>query len=84
MDELIQYLRKNLLLDFQGNLTPEKASQFLRSDGSNDAQKLANKLLLDKGVNEMMLVLADCLLENVQNTLANDAVRSHLNNYSQS
>ncbi|HTM19000.1 MAG TPA: hypothetical protein VL172_00775 [Kofleriaceae bacterium] len=84
MNQLIAYLRENLLLDFQGDLTLEMVRDFLKDDDSRDARTLLAKMVADRGTNEMMIVLADCLLDAVQRALSDDLIREQLRNYSES
>jgi len=82
--QLIRYLRENMILDFQGDLTLEMVRDFLRDDDSREARALMSKLVEDRGVNDMLITLADCLLEIVQRELNDDAVREQLRTYSES
>jgi hypothetical protein len=84
LNQLIAYLRENLLLDFQGDLTLEMVRDFLKDDDSRDARNLLAKMVADRGTNEMMIVLADCLLDAVQKALSDDLIREQLRNYSES
>ena len=54
------------MIDFQGDLTVAKVRELLAGDDSRDAKTLLAKLVAEKNVEDMMLVLADCLLEPVQ------------------
>jgi len=84
LNQLIAYLRENLLLDFQGDLSLEMVRDFLKDDDSRDARALLGKLVGDRGTNDMLIVLADCLLDHVQRSLTDDVVREQLRNYSES
>ena len=84
MNELIAYLRENMILDFQGDLTLEMVRDFLKEDNSREARTLLSKLVEERGVSEMMLVLADCLLEVVQDRLTDEKIREQLRIYSES
>ncbi|ACY16536.1 hypothetical protein [Haliangium ochraceum] len=84
MNELIDYLRKNVILDFQGNLDLEMCREFLKDDDSREARQLLAKVVADRGTSEMMLVLADCLLEAVQRALTDQVMREQLRTYSES
>jgi len=84
VNQLIRYLRENLLLDFQGDLTVDMVREFLKEDDSRDSKTLLTKLVAERGVNEMMLVLADCLLEHVQKSISDDVIRDQLRAYSES
>jgi hypothetical protein len=83
VNELIAYLRENLLLDFQGDLTLEMVREFLKNDDSRDAKSVLTKVVADRGVDEMMIVLADCLLDHVQKALSDDVFREQLRAYSE-
>jgi hypothetical protein len=82
--DLIEFLRKNLILDFQGELTTENLRAYLKNDDSREAKLLLAKVVSDGDTNDMMLVLADCLLEVVQGILSDDAVRNQLRIYADS
>ena len=84
LNQLIAYLRQNLILDFQGDLTIEMVREFLKDDNSQDAKLLMDKLVSDRGVNEMMLVLADCLVDAVRQSLTDSVMRDNLRMYSES
>jgi hypothetical protein len=81
---LIAYLRENMILDFQGDLTLEMLRDFLRDDDSREARALLAKIVEDRGVNDMMIVLADCLLEVVQRAVTDEAIREQLHTYAES
>jgi hypothetical protein len=81
---LIEYLRSNLLLDFQGDLSVSKVRDLLAGDDSRDAKQLLAKLVADKNVDDLMLVLADCLLEHVQSALTDDVMRENIRSYAES
>jgi hypothetical protein len=72
------------MIDFQGDLTVAKVRELLAGDDSRDAKSLLAKLVADRSVEDMMLVLADCLLEPVQTALTDEFVREQLRMYSES
>jgi hypothetical protein len=72
------------MLDFQGELSVGKVRELLGGDDSRDAKQLLAKLVADKNVDDMMLVLADCLLEHVQASLTDDVMRENIRSYSES
>ncbi|MBX3157863.1 MAG: hypothetical protein KF773_17980 [Deltaproteobacteria bacterium] len=84
MNRLIEYLRQHLMIDFQGDLTVAKVRELLAGDDSRDAKTLLAKVVADKSVEDMMLVLADCLLEQVQQSLSDDVMREQIRMYSES
>jgi len=84
VNQLIAYLRENLILDFQGDLSLEMVREFLKDDDSRDARTLLGRLVEDRGVSDMMIVLADCLLEPTQKALTDETMREQLRNYTES
>jgi hypothetical protein len=72
------------MIDFQGDLTVAKVRELLAGDESRDAKQLLAKIVADKSVEEMMIVLADCLLEPVQRSLTDDVMRENIRTYSES
>lgn len=80
---LIEYLREHLMIDFQGELTVGKVRELLAGDETRDAKQLLAKLVAEKSVDDMMLVLADCLLEPVQRALTDDIMREQIKMYSE-
>ena len=84
VNRLIAYLRENLMLDFQGDLTVEKVRELLAGDDSRDARTLLAKVVNEGKVEDMLLVLTDVLLEVVQNALTDDVMREQLRMYTDS
>ena len=72
------------MIDFQGDLSVEKVRELLAGDDSRDVKVLLAKLTREKNVEDMMLVLADCLLEPVQSALSDDVMREQLRMYTES
>ena len=67
MRELIKYLIENMVIDFQGEDQPGELSG--ASSGKTTAGKrgkLLAKLIEEKGVDDMLITLADCLKEHIQ------------------
>jgi hypothetical protein len=81
VNRLIAYLRENLILDFQGDLTVDKVRELLAGDDSRDAKNLHAKVVSEGKVEDMLLVLSDVLLETVQNALTDDVMRENLRTY---
>ena len=84
MKELVRYLIENLYLDFQGEISLDTVRQFLRGDESREAKQLLAKLIEDKGVDELLLTLADCLKEHIRSGVNEQVVREQLQLYSES
>ncbi|HVK73252.1 MAG TPA: hypothetical protein VM734_08010 [Kofleriaceae bacterium] len=75
------YLRENVFVDFQGDLSVDKVRELLAGDESRDAKALLARITRDKGTDDMMVALADCLLEVVQAALSDDIMREQLRAY---
>ena len=84
MNRLIDYLRQHLMIDFQGDLTVASVRELLAGDDSRDAKVLMAKLVAENSVEDMMLVLADCLLDHVQRSLTDEVVREQIRMYAES
>ena len=84
VNRLIAYLRENLMLDFQGDLTVEKVRELLAGDDSRDARNLLAKVVNEGKVEDMLLVLTDVLLEVVTNALTDEVMREQLRMYTDS
>lgn len=84
MKELIKYLLDNLYIDFQGEISLEQVRGFLREDDGREARQLLAKLIEEKGVNDMLLTLADCLKEHIQSGINERVIREQLTTYSES
>jgi len=82
--ELVRYLLENLYLDFQGEISLETVRQFLRGDDSREAKQLLAKLIEDKGVDDLLITLADCLKESIRTGINEQTVREQLSLYSES
>lgn len=84
MKELVKYLLENLYLDFQGEISIETVRSFLREDDGREARQLLSKLIEENGVDDMLITLADCLREHLQNGIDEKTVREQLALYSDS
>jgi hypothetical protein len=72
------------MIDFQGELTVAQVRELLAGDDSRDAKTLLAKLVAEKRVDDLFLVLADCLLDHVQAALTDDVMREQIRMYSES
>jgi len=84
VNRLIDYLRQHVIIDFQGDLTVAKVRELLAGDDSRDAKTILAKLVADRKVEDMLLVLADCLLEPIQHAMTDEVMREQLRMYSES
>ena len=84
MRELARYLLEHAIIDFHGDITIEEVRQFLRDDDSREARTLMSKLIEDKGVEDLLIVVADCLKEHIRSGINEDIIREQLSTYSES
>ena len=84
MNELAKYLLEHAYLDFEGDISIEQVRQFLRQEDSREARRLLSKLIEDKGVDELMVTVADCLKEYLRSGINEDTVKEQLLSYAES
>ena len=84
MRELVRYLLENAYIDFQGDLSMEKVREFLREDETREARSLLAKLIDDKGVDELLITIADCLKDHIRAGINEETIREQLSTYSES
>lgn len=84
MKELVRYLLDNMYLDFQGDISVEKVREFLREDDSREARALLSKIIEEKGVDELLITLADCLKDHIRTGVSDETVREQLQLYAES
>ncbi|HLV65493.1 MAG TPA: hypothetical protein VKY73_06760 [Polyangiaceae bacterium] len=84
MKELARYLFENLYFDFQGDITTEKVREFLREDDSKEARALLSKIIEEKGIDDLLITLADCLKDHIRTGVSEQIIREQLSTYSDS
>jgi hypothetical protein len=82
--ELVRYLFENLYFDFQGDITTEKLREFLREDDSREARALLSRIIEEKGVDDLLITLADCLKDHIRTGVSEQIIRDQLVTYSDS
>jgi hypothetical protein len=73
-----------MYLDFQGEITVERVREFLREDDSKEARHLLSKIIEEKGVDDLLITLADCLREHIRTGVNENTVREQLQLYAES
>ena len=84
MNQLISYLLDNLILDFQGELDLEMIRDYLRGDETKEAKSLYARLVADGGVDDMLVVLADCLKDYIREGINENTVHGQMRMYIES
>ena len=72
---------EHMYIDFQGDLSLENVRQYLAADSSREARALWSKLQADKGVEDMLITLADCLKEQLPSGISEDTLNEQLEVY---
>ena len=84
MKELVRYLLDNMYVDFQGEISLDQVRQYLRGDDSREAKAMLQKLIEDKGVDDLLIALADVLKEHIRTGINEQVMREQLSMYSDS
>jgi hypothetical protein len=84
VNQLISYLLDNLILDFQGELDLEMIRDFLKGDESKEAKSLYARVVADGGVDDLLVVLADCLKDNIRDGINENTVHEQMRTYIES
>jgi hypothetical protein len=84
LGELAKYILSNVTIDFQGDISMEKVREFLREDDSREARSLLSKLIDDKGIDDLLITIADCLKDHIGHGITEETVREQLATYSES
>jgi hypothetical protein len=82
--QLIAFLLDHAMLDFSGELTIEMVKDFFRDEETPEARALMNKIMLDGGVEDMQITLADCLQDALRSALTEGVVGEQLKLYAES
>jgi Mn-containing catalase len=72
-----------MYVDFQGEISLDHVRKLLREDQSREAKQLVQKLIEDKGVDDLLIALADILKEHLQTGINEEIVKENLVTYSQ-
>jgi hypothetical protein len=84
MKELVRYLLDNIYVDFQGGISLDQVRQFLRGDDSREAKALLQKLIEDKGVDDLLITLSDVLKDHVRTGVNDQVMKEQLVMYAES
>ncbi|MBK8168879.1 MAG: hypothetical protein IPK60_00880 [Sandaracinaceae bacterium] len=84
MRELVRYLLDHAVIDFQGDIAIDQVRQFLRDDDTRESRQLLSKLIEDKGVDDLLITIADCLKEYIRVGVTEEVLRDQLTVYSES
>ncbi|HJL05213.1 MAG TPA: hypothetical protein RMH85_07070 [Polyangiaceae bacterium LLY-WYZ-15_(1-7)] len=84
MNKLARYLIEHIYLDFDGGITIDQVREFLRDEDSRESRALLAKLIEDKGVDDMMITVAEVLKDYLRTGINEEVLREQLRMYSES
>ena len=84
MNQLARYLMEHMYIDFDGSIAIYEVRQLLREADSRETRQLLSKLIEDKGIDEMMLALAEILKDYMRTGINEAVVREQLMTYGES
>lgn len=84
VNELARYLVEHLVLDFDGAITIDDVRRFLRDEDNRESRALLGKLIEEKGIDDLMVTVADCLKDHIRSGINEQVVRRQLMTYSES
>jgi len=84
VNELARYLLEHIQIDFDGAITMDQVRQYLREEDSRESRTLLSKLIEDKGVDDLMVTVADCLKDYIRDGINEQTVRAQLSTYAES
>lgn len=84
MNQLARYLMEHMYIDFDGSIAIDEVRQLLRDEDSRESRQLLSKLIEDKGIDEMMLALAEILKDYMRTGISEAVVREQLMTYGES
>ena len=58
-------------------------SRFLREEDSRESRALLSKLIEDKGLEDFMITIADCLKDHLRTGINEDVIKAQLRTYSE-
>ena len=82
MNKLARYLIEHIYLDFDGGITIDQVREFLRDEDSRESLALLAKLIEDKGVDDMMITVAEVLKDYLRTGINEEVLREQLRMYS--
>lgn len=84
MNRLARYLVEHIYIDFEGGITIDQVRQLLREEDTRESRALLSKLIDDKGIDDMMITVAECLKDYIRTGINEDVVGKQLISYSES
>ncbi len=84
MNQLARYLMEHMYIDFDGSISIDEVRQLLRDEDSRESRALLAKLIEDKGIDEMMIAIAEILKDYLRTGISEGVIREQLMTYGES
>ena len=84
MKQLVEFLLNNIIIDFRGDIDLDTFREFLRGDDSREAKALLQRVIEERGVEDLLVALADVLQEDIRAGITPERIRENLNLYVES
>lgn len=84
MKELAKLLLKHAYIDFEGDISVDQVKQYLRNDDSKEAKALLTRVIEEKGIDDMLVTVADCLKEHLSTGISEEVLQEQLAVYTDS
>jgi hypothetical protein len=84
VNQLARYLMEHMYIDFDGSISIDEVRQLLRDEDSRESRQLLSKLIEDKGIDEMMIAIAEILKDYLRTGINEAVMREQLKTYGES
>jgi hypothetical protein len=84
VNQLARYLMEHMYIDFDGSISIDEVRQLLRDEDSRESRALLAKLIEDKGIDEMMIAIAEILKDYLRTGISEGVIREQLMTYGES
>jgi hypothetical protein len=84
VNQLARYLMEHMYIDFDGSVSIDEVRQLLRDEDSRESRALLTKLIEDKGIDEMMIAIAEILKDYLRTGISESVMREQLKTYGES
>jgi len=84
VNQLARYLMEHMYIDFDGSISIDEVRQLLRDEDSRESRQLLSKLIEDKGIDEMMIAIAEILKDYLRTGISESVMREQLKTYGES
>lgn len=84
MNQLARYLMEHMYIDFDGAISIDEVRQLLREEDTRESRALLSRLIEDKGIDDMMIAIAEILKDHLRTGISEGVIRDQLVTYGES